>query len=42
MKNLIITAIIAYTLGQFAWAFPTADGVSFGFADFGYHHSFNN
>jgi hypothetical protein len=42
MKSLIITAIAAYCLGQFAWAYPTADGVSFGFADFGYHHSFNN
>ena len=39
-KTLTIVAIFAYSLGQWGWAYPTLDGFSFGYAEFGYHYSY--
>jgi len=40
-KTVALIAIVAYSLGQWGWAYPTQDGLTFGFAEFGYHHSYN-
>lgn len=41
MTRYILIALVAYILGQNLWAYPTSDGISFGFAEFGYHHTYN-
>jgi len=41
-KTIALVAIFAYSLGQWAWAYPTIDGFSFGYAEFGYHFSYND
>jgi hypothetical protein len=40
MLKYILIALVAYNLGQNAWAYPTQDGISFGYDVFGYHYSF--
>ena len=38
--RLTLTAIIFFILGANLWAYPTHDGVAFGFAEFGYFHQY--
>jgi hypothetical protein len=41
MLKYILVFVLAYTLGQNLWAYPTLDGISFGFGAFGYHHTWS-
>ena len=37
---VILIALISFILGHSLWAYPTGDGVSFGFGDFGYFYEY--
>jgi hypothetical protein len=41
MKYAFI-ALVAYLIGSNFWAYPTQDGLTFGFGEFGYFHQYNN
>ena len=39
-KTIALVAIFSYSLGQFGFAYPTHDGLTVGFGEFGYHYSY--
>ncbi len=40
MSKYILLAIVAYSVGSNAWAYPTQDGISFGLGQWGYFYQY--